>query len=530
MSAFTQILEEDSDFSLNPKSNLGNVFGSSGGTGDANLTYQRPLEPQAQAQPQGDAEPASLQFAVAANVFHYANGQYESKGKLGVAVVGYDKKQDYKLIIYNSTKQQIASATIYDKFKFTPQAGNYATFYDDSQQNWSINFDSAANAIDFAKNVGLGIFNKGKTELVMQDQVLGDGDSDVRTGDSVEVRYTGYLVKENGAIGEEFDSNLKADKAFKFKLGKGKVIQGWEKGVVGMKKGGKRVIVVPPALGYGASGVPGKIPANSALLFQIEIVKHKSKDGKMEVVDTTAETKSATSDPAPTELGSEADEASAKKAALLERMSKMGRGVMGDEAQDPNMQQQGFGQPGQPNMQNPMGNQMGMNPQMGQFQQQGQFQNQNGFPNQQPMFNQFGQQIMPQNRPQNQLALMPQMQQQQQNQQQMFDQFGNPIPSPQQQQQQQQEKQQKEQILTELYRNKIEKPLFIDEENNKEQTIKKEHNTTEEHKEVNHKFTFPEGCQLSCIVLNNEYPTTTTTKWKSTCSTHASSESTRCKL
>lgn len=137
-------------------------------------------------------------------------------------------------------------------------------------------------------------------------------------------------------------------------------------------------------------------------------------------------------------MGSEADEASAKKAALLERMSKMGRGVMGDEAQDPNMQQQGFGQPGQPNMQNPMGNQMGMNPQMGQFQQQGQFQNQNGFPNQQPMFNQFGQQIMPQNRPQNQLALMPQMQQQQQNQQQMFDQFGNPIPSPQQQQQQQQ--------------------------------------------------------------------------------------------
>lgn len=72
-----------------------------------------------------------------------------------------------------------------------------------------------------------------------------------------------------------FDSNASSDKSFRFKLGKGKVIKGWDEGTVGMAKGGKRLLVIPPALGYGSQGVSGRIPANACLVFEVELRKVK---------------------------------------------------------------------------------------------------------------------------------------------------------------------------------------------------------------------------------------------------------------
>jgi hypothetical protein len=87
-------------------------------------------------------------------------------------------------------------------------------------------------------------------------------------GDTVEVHYTGKLT--NGKV---FDSSRPRGKPFSFKLGKGDVIKGWDEGVAGMKEGGKRKLIIPPALGYGERGAGKDIPPNAELHFEVELVK-----------------------------------------------------------------------------------------------------------------------------------------------------------------------------------------------------------------------------------------------------------------
>jgi peptidylprolyl isomerase len=85
------------------------------------------------------------------------------------------------------------------------------------------------------------------------------------------MHYTGWLWV-NGAKGAKFDSSLDRGQPFSFKLGVGQVIKGWDEGVEGMKVGGKRTLVIPPDLGYGARGAGGAIPPNSWLIFDVELV------------------------------------------------------------------------------------------------------------------------------------------------------------------------------------------------------------------------------------------------------------------
>jgi peptidylprolyl isomerase len=101
------------------------------------------------------------------------------------------------------------------------------------------------------------------------DVVVGKG-QEAKSGDNVSVHYTGTL--ENG---EKFDSSKDRNQPFQFKLGQGRVIQGWDQGVPGMKVGGKRKLVIPPSLGYGARGAGPKIPPNSVLLFEVELLEIK---------------------------------------------------------------------------------------------------------------------------------------------------------------------------------------------------------------------------------------------------------------
>ena len=101
--------------------------------------------------------------------------------------------------------------------------------------------------------------------LVYEDLQVGTGATAV-AGDTVSVNYTGWL-----ADGTKFDSSLDRGQTFDFTLGGGSVIAGWDEGVVGMKVGGIRLLVIPPSLGYGATA-NGPIPANSTLTFEVQLV------------------------------------------------------------------------------------------------------------------------------------------------------------------------------------------------------------------------------------------------------------------
>ena len=106
--------------------------------------------------------------------------------------------------------------------------------------------------------------------LKYTDTKTGDGAS-ATSGNKVSVHYTGWLYN-NDAKGAKFDSSVDRGKPFQFTLGAHQVIAGWDEGVAGMKVGGKRTLIIPPELGYGARGTGGVIPPNATLMFDVELL------------------------------------------------------------------------------------------------------------------------------------------------------------------------------------------------------------------------------------------------------------------
>jgi peptidylprolyl isomerase len=106
--------------------------------------------------------------------------------------------------------------------------------------------------------------------LKYQDTVVGTG-AEAKAGQTVEVHYTGYL-DDGGKKGTKFDSSVDRGQPFTFRLGAGMVIQGWDQGFAGMKVGGKRTLIIPPEMGYGARGAGGVIPPNATLIFDVEML------------------------------------------------------------------------------------------------------------------------------------------------------------------------------------------------------------------------------------------------------------------
>jgi len=109
--------------------------------------------------------------------------------------------------------------------------------------------------------------SKGAEELKIEDIKIGKG-AVAESGKKVTVHYTGWLTN-----GKKFDSSLDAKEPFTFQLGAAQVIQGWDKGVVGMKIGGKRKLTIPAKMGYGERGAGNVIPPNSTLVFEVELLK-----------------------------------------------------------------------------------------------------------------------------------------------------------------------------------------------------------------------------------------------------------------
>lgn len=112
-------------------------------------------------------------------------------------------------------------------------------------------------------------FTTSKDGLKIQDETVGSG-KEAKSGDTVTVNYLGTL--ENGT---KFDSSYDRNTPFTTQIGVGLVIKGWDEGIVGMKVGGKRKLIIPPSLGYGEQGAGGVIPPNATLVFEVELLDVK---------------------------------------------------------------------------------------------------------------------------------------------------------------------------------------------------------------------------------------------------------------
>ena len=106
--------------------------------------------------------------------------------------------------------------------------------------------------------------------LQIIDTQAGNG-ATPKAGQTCVMHYTGWLY-ENGAKGKKFDSSVDRGQPFEFPIGAGRVIKGWDEGVATMKVGGKRTLIIPPALGYGERGAGSVIPPNATLMFEVELL------------------------------------------------------------------------------------------------------------------------------------------------------------------------------------------------------------------------------------------------------------------
>jgi len=109
--------------------------------------------------------------------------------------------------------------------------------------------------------------------LQYEDVKVGTGESP-KKGQTVSVHYTGWLW-ENGAKGKKFDSSVDRGQPITFPVGTGRVIKGWDEGLMTMKVGGKRILLIPADLAYGSSGRPPVIPPNATLMFEVELIEVK---------------------------------------------------------------------------------------------------------------------------------------------------------------------------------------------------------------------------------------------------------------
>ncbi|XP_004452370.2 FK506-binding protein 15 isoform X1 [Dasypus novemcinctus] len=284
--------EDDTDF-LSPSggARLASLFGldqAAAGHGNEFFQYTAPKQPK-----KGQATAAtgnqstlrtapsttgtsSVLVATAVHAYRYTNGQYVKQGKFGAAVLGNHTAKEYKILLYISKQQPVTVARIHLNFELMVRPNNYSIFYDDQRQNWSIMFESEKSAVEFNKQVCIAKCNSASSldTVLSQDLFVAEGPA-VEIGDSLEVAYTGWLF-QNYVLGQIFDSTDNKDKLLRLKLGSGKVIKGWEDGMLGMRKGGKRLLIIPPACAAGSEGVIGWVQSmDSILVFEVEVRRVK---------------------------------------------------------------------------------------------------------------------------------------------------------------------------------------------------------------------------------------------------------------
>uniref|UniRef100_UPI0040385BB7 FK506-binding protein 15 isoform X2 n=1 Tax=Callospermophilus lateralis TaxID=76772 RepID=UPI0040385BB7 len=280
--------EDDTDF-LSPSggARLASLFGLdqvAAGHGNEFFQYTAPKQPKKgpgtaaignQATPKTaptTAGTSTVLVATAVHAYRYTNGQYVKQGKFGAAVLGNHTAGEYKILLYISQQQPVTVARIHLNFELMVRPNNYSTFYDDQRQNWSIMFESEKAAVEFNKQVGIAKCNSTSSldAVLTQDLIVAEGPA-VEVGDSLEVAYTGWLF-QNHVLGQVFDSTSNKDKLLRLKLGSGKVIKGWEDGMLGMRKGGRRLLFIPPACAAGSEGVIGWTQSmDSILVFEVEL-------------------------------------------------------------------------------------------------------------------------------------------------------------------------------------------------------------------------------------------------------------------
>ena len=273
--------DEEADV-VNPedKKGLANLFGNdrmSAASQKPSLHYTAPKQPKPERNKSVSRDGVqSVVIAVPISAQQYINGQYVNKDRVSLAVLGSAVSKEYTLIIYKTQTDRRLTLRIEATLNFNVKENNFVNFYDDTRQAWAVKFDSTKDLYEVAFAIALSKAHMtGLRTLLLQNLQIGEGQA-VANGDTVGVYYTAWVFSSGTIMRDKpFDSNVNSDKIYKFKVGDKAVIPGWDQGMVGMKRGGKKLILIPPKLAYAEKGVKGRIPPNACLVYEVELVKAK---------------------------------------------------------------------------------------------------------------------------------------------------------------------------------------------------------------------------------------------------------------
>lgn len=287
-------------------SNLMNLFSQEDkirGQGNSSLRYTAPdqnpsanssvhqqASPEGERQPETTANDAPLVYACPINLIKYdENRQAQNLEARAMAILYSPGTRKYSFVCYHQqTQVQDASMEINNGFNLTvhPGADRYVSFFDNQKKYWCIQFADELSKettlthfvmVKAADNNLMMDASKPKPLLIQDLQIGSSSDKETTTGDSVKMRYSIYLANNQPRKLGQLVATFGAEKAKVGKIGDGKEIQGIDQGLRGMKKGSKRLLVIPPQLAYG-SQESEKIPSNSTIAVQLEVMKVRYAD------------------------------------------------------------------------------------------------------------------------------------------------------------------------------------------------------------------------------------------------------------
>ncbi|XP_029171635.1 FK506-binding protein 15 isoform X2 [Nylanderia fulva] len=294
--------DDEPDFVPSGGSNLAAIFGLQSKLGDSQSTKQtapKKNNTRYNIQQTAPSSKTEILIAKAVHAFKLQNGQYVSIGKLGLALTGNVTTRLYQIIVYRSKQEYVSVATVTRDFLYTVQANNYASYYDNNNENWSILFENNESYLEFAIEMGLARYfavqEKGES-VIYQDLVpASNKDTIAKEGDNICIKY--FVETE---IVQPFKTNFVMSQMMTVEIS---TDDNWERVLLGSSKGLKRVLFLPPSKQISLG--PG-FPKERDIILIIEIndIKVPEENLPTPKISTSG------------------------KAAIISRMAKMGQSIL----------------------------------------------------------------------------------------------------------------------------------------------------------------------------------------------------------
>jgi FK506-binding protein 15 len=275
-------------------------------------------------------------------LFKYEAGKQSPTplGKVGAAVLHTQSSNKWTLLLYYTPQKPITTTSLTAELKWTVTLQGtelWGQLTDDAAQSWAIHFPTRDECETLSAQLALAQWSAARTEgLGSLDLIVPSKGHTIEAGDLVGIRYSAWTSAQN-KIGAKYESNTDKERPLRFEVGKGSVLAGLDRGVLGMKRGQRRVLVLPAGLGYGDKGLAPHVTANMTLVFVVELEKMK-KSGTSGASETRVENSASEELQAPLPTLPSVDVLSSSptsavvenspedkaKSKLMERISKLG--------------------------------------------------------------------------------------------------------------------------------------------------------------------------------------------------------------